>query len=66
MLHKGVLNKYCSRQSVSEEKDDGRHNSAEESLVIYSYESIDELQMTDRNQVSDPSRCTVTQSCVKH
>ncbi|CAC5365999.1 unnamed protein product [Mytilus coruscus] len=54
MLLNGVKNKYCSRQIVSEQKDDDRHEQAEASLEMYSYEYIDEQQITDQNPFSVP------------
>ncbi|CAC5424778.1 unnamed protein product [Mytilus coruscus] len=54
MLLNGVKNKYCSRQIVSEQKDDDRHEPAEASLEMYSYEYIDEQQITDQNPCSVP------------
>ncbi|VDI28475.1 Hypothetical predicted protein [Mytilus galloprovincialis] len=66
MLLKGVQNKYCSGQNVSEEKNDEIHHSAEELQEIYSYEAIDELQITDQNQGSVPPRLPVPRSFVQH
>ncbi|CAG2246673.1 unnamed protein product [Mytilus edulis] len=66
MLLKGVQHKYCSGQNVSEKKDDEIHHSAEESLEMYSYEAIDELQITDQNQGSVPPRLPVPRSFVQH
>ncbi|CAG2203955.1 unnamed protein product [Mytilus edulis] len=66
MLLKGVQNKYCSGQNVSEEKNDEIQHSAEELQEIYSYEAIDELQITDQNQGSVPPRLPVPRSFVQH
>ncbi|XP_071163547.1 uncharacterized protein [Mytilus edulis] len=66
MLLKGVQNKYCSGQNVSEEKNDEIQHSAEELQEIYSYEAIDELQITDQNQGSIPPRLPVPRSFVQH
>ncbi|CAG2223745.1 unnamed protein product [Mytilus edulis] len=66
MLLNGVKNKYCSRPIVSEQKDDNRHQPTEASLEIYSYEYIDEQQITDQNPFSVPPSLPVPRNGVQH
>ncbi|XP_071161010.1 uncharacterized protein [Mytilus edulis] len=66
MLLNGVKNKYCSRQIVPEQKVNNRHQPTEESLEMYSYEYIDEQQITDQNPFSVPPSLQVPRNGVQH